>query len=247
MIGGAAQHHPVDALRQMRLGLVQRADAAVDHDGQVRAAALQPVDDVVVERGDVPVFLGAEALQPGLAGVDHKGRHPGLVAAFDQSEQALVRILLVHPDAALDGGRHSDGCGDGGHALGHQIRLAHQAGAETAALHPVRRAADVQVDLDIAHVLANAGGLGQFGGIRAAELQGDGLLERIEPEQPLAIPMDHRPRRQHLGIEQRPTRQAAMERPAVPVGPVHHRRDAEPMALVFRHVSSDLKGLGRGE
>jgi hypothetical protein len=57
--------------------------------------------------------------------------------------------------------------------------------------------------------------------------------------------MAHRAGGEHLGIEQRPARQKAMEEPAVPVSPFHHRRDTEPMSLIYCHFSRSLSPLGR--
>jgi hypothetical protein len=109
----------------------------------------------------------------------------------------------------------------------HERGLRHQAGAEAALLHPVRRAADVEVDLVVAPVRTDGGGLREPGGLAAAQLQRHWVLVRAEPEQAHAIAVQHRLRRHHLGVQQRMVRQQAMEGPAVPVRPIHHRRDAE--------------------
>ena len=81
----------------------------------------------------------------------------------------------------------ADGLAHGGEAVGHQVRLAHQAGAERAGLHALGRAADIEVDLAIAVGRADARGLGQLLRLGPAQLQRDGLLDRIEPQQPVAI------------------------------------------------------------
>jgi len=60
--------------------------------------------------------------------------------------------------------------------------LRHQAGAEAALLHPVGRAADIEVDLVIAQVGADARALRQRRRIAAAELQRDRMLERVEAD-----------------------------------------------------------------
>ena len=44
----------------------------------------------------------------------------------------------------------------------------------------------------------------ELGRLGAAELQRHGMLARIEAQQPLAIAVQHRVRRHHLGVEQRP-------------------------------------------
>ncbi len=49
----------------------------------------------------------------------------------------------------------------------------------------------------------------------------------LEAEQARAIAVQHRAGRDHFGIEPRPARERPVERPAVPVGPIHHRGDGE--------------------
>ena len=68
-------------------------------------------------------------------------------------------------------------------------------------------------------------------GIGAAELQRDRLLERIEAEQPLALPVDHGIGNDHLGIEQCASRELAVQEPAMPVRPVHHGRDGQVLCI----------------
>ena len=85
---------------------------------------------------------------------------------------------------------------------------------------------------------------GERARVRAAELHRDRMLGRIEAEQPRAVAAQHRAGRDHLGVEPRAAREQAMEEPAVPVGPFHHRRDREAMV---GHRARDLaqKALGR--
>src|SRR5262249_54398069 len=63
--------------------------------------------------------------------------------------------------------------------------------------------------------------------IAAAELQRDRMLGGVVGQKPRAVAMQHRAGGDHLGVDQRAARQQAMEEPAVPVGPFHHRRDSE--------------------
>ena len=63
------------------------------------------------------------------------------------------------------------------------------------------------------------------------------MLGRIEADQPLAVAVQHRAGGHHLGVDQRAARQQAMEEPAVPVGPFHHRRNAE-SAVEVGHIGS---------
>ena len=50
------------------------------------------------------------------------------------------------------------------------------------------------------------------------------MLCRVEADQPLAVSVHHGIGGDHLGIEQRATRQPAMKEAAMPVRPFHHRR-----------------------
>jgi hypothetical protein len=101
------------------------------------------VNQTVVEGRNVAVLLGAEPPEPGLARVNDEDLDARAHAAIHQSEKALLRVLVVHPDPALDRGWDAHGGADRPHALGHQLGLAHETSAEAARLHPVRRTTDV--------------------------------------------------------------------------------------------------------
>ncbi len=137
-------------------------------------------------------------------------------------EQRLLRVLVVDTDAAFDRHGHGDCRPHGRNALRHQVGLSHQAGAEMPALHAVRGTTAIEIDLDIALSRADARGLREFGRLRTAELHGNGLLMIAEADDPGTVAVDDGARRHHLRIEPRPARQDAMERSAMPVGPVHH-------------------------
>ena len=239
VIGSPAQHHPVDMLK-MRLGLVEICDAAIDADVEVRQALLQPVDADVVERRNIAVFLGRKALQPGLAGMHPQGIDTGRDDGVGQLVERLFRVLVVDADAALDGHRDRNHLAHRRNAFGDQFRLAHQAGAETAGLHPVGRAADIEVHLVIAEILDHAGRLRQLLRIGAAELAGNGVFHGVEAKEFFPVAMNDRGRRDHLGIEQRVGTEVAVERPAIAVRPFHHRGDCEDffsaMILIFHDI-----------
>jgi len=63
--------------------------------------------------------------------------------------------------------------------------------------------------------------------IAAAELERNRMFGGIVRHQPRARAVEHRAGGDHLGVDQRAAREQAMEKPAVPVGPFHHRGDAE--------------------
>jgi hypothetical protein len=141
--------------------------------------------------------------------------------------KSSLGILIVDADAAFH--RHRD-VDDGPHrrdAVADERRLAHQARPETAVLHAVGRAADIEVDLVVTEIGTDAGGLRELARHGAAELHADGMLCGIETEQGLAPSVDHRAGGHHLGVEAGATREDAVEEPAMPVRPVHHRRDRE--------------------
>ena len=59
------------------------------------------------------------------------------------------------------------------------------------------------------------------------ELKDDRMLDVGKPDQALAVAAQHRIRRHHLGVQARMPRQQAMEDTAVPVRPLHHRRNGK--------------------
>ena len=150
-------------------------------------AAFIRTHEVVVERRDLAVLLRAQALEPGLAGVDGDPPHPGLGHQGEEGGEHALGVLVVDADPALDGHRHRAGGVD--HRRGRSRRRssgrAHQRGAEAAGLHAVGRAADVEVDLVVAVVAADRRGGGERRGLGAAELQRERLLLRAEAEQPV--------------------------------------------------------------
>jgi hypothetical protein len=213
-------------------GRLEGGNAAVEHDIEIAMCGLEPIHPCVIEWRDLAVFPGRQPFEPGLAGVHDQGCGAGRFHGIRHGVQRGFRILLVDAETAFH--RHGDAHRrpHGGNARTDQMRLGHQAGAEAAFLNTIGWAADVEVDLVVAEILGNARAFGERPRIGAAELDRHRVLERIEADEPLAVAAQHRARRHHLGIEQCPTRQQPMEEPAVPVGPLHHRRDTEPMFLI---------------
>ena len=160
-----------------------------------------------------------------------------------EGKQRFIRILLVDADTAFHRHRNADGRFHGGNAVGDQRRLRHQAGAETALLHPVGGAADIEIDLVEACVFADARRLGERARVAAAKLQRHRMLERIEGEKPGALAPQHRAGGQHFRVEQRPAREQAMEEPAMPVGPFHHRRYGKAPTIHFAIFSCHFRHL----
>jgi len=229
LVGGASDHCAVHAAGQMMFHVVKALQTAVDGNVEPGERPLHGVDKRIVERRNLAVLLRAQTLEPGLAGVDGEGSHAGRGHGAQEGGQNLVRHLVVHPDAALD--RDGPGLGrdhrraDVGHAPG----LAHEDSAETARLDPVGRAADVEVDRVVTVVGSDPRGFGEFCRIRSAELRHDRLFPGVVVQEMIRPPTHERGGRDHLGVEKRVPRQCPVERPAMPVGPVHHRRDGQPM------------------
>ena len=150
----------------------------------------------------------------------------------------VVALATVQPNAVLHRHRHIHHVAHGLDAIGHQLRLCHQASTKRTALNPLGGAAAIQVDFLVTPLRTQLGGLGQIGGFAAAQLQRHRLLFGIEVEVPGHIAVDECAGGDHLGVEQRVARQQTVEVAAVPIGPVHHRghrQRARARVQVFRH------------
>src|SRR5260221_10475678 len=151
----------------------------------------------------------------------------GTLNCVGKCKQRFIRILLVDSYSAFHRYGNLYRILHGRNALANQRRLGHQTGAEAALLHAIRWAADIEIDLVVAKVFADARRLRESLRIGTAKLERHRVLERVKTEQPLAIAMQHRTGGEHLGIDQRPTRQQPMEEAAMPVRPFHHRGDTK--------------------
>ena len=151
-------------------------------EGERRKVLLQRDDDVVAQRRQLAVLLRADAVQPGVAGMDDEHLAAALGDGADEVAHEGVALDAVDADPVLDGDRDRDRVAHRAHAVGDERRLGHQAGAERAALDALARAAAVEVDLGVAPALAEAGARREVGRVAAAELQRHRLLDRIEVE-----------------------------------------------------------------
>ena len=190
---------------------------------------------VIIERRNGAVFLGAQALEPGLAGMDIERIDARADHGIGETVKALLGILIVDADAALDRHRPIGGVAHGTHAIGNEIGLCHEAGAELARLHPIGRAADIEVDLGIVVGLGQRNGPGQFSRIGAAQLQGNGRFPGVEAQMAVGVAIHDRGTGDHFGEKQGFARQQPMEVSAMPIRPVDHRRDAE-FPVSFNHL-----------
>jgi len=71
------------------------------------------------------------------------------------------------------------------------------------------------------------------------------MLKRVEPKQPFAISTQHCTGGEHFSVNQRPARQQPVEKPTVPIGPFHHRGDAESMGNRFVRLRGVYIKLGQ--
>ncbi len=147
----------------------------------------------------------------------------------DEIAHKAVGLDAVDADAVLhrDRQRAAQRVVHGLHAIAHQGRLGHQAGAERAALHPLAGAAAVQVHLVIAPLLRQPGTGRQIGRLAAAQLQRQRMLLGVEVEVAVLVAVQQRAGGHHLGVEPGVARDQPVEIAAVAVGPVEHRRDRQ--------------------
>ena len=163
----------------------------------------------------------------------------------DEVADEGVALVLVDADAVLDRHRHVRHIDHGLDAVGHQVRLGHQAGAEGAALHPLAGAAAVQVDLVVAPLLAQLRAMRQVVRLAAAQLQGNRMLVLAEVEVARHVAMQQRARGHHLGVQQGVVAEQAVEMAAVAVGPVHHGGHRHAPPLFGRESSHGRHRTGR--
>ena len=129
VVGLAPDHNLVD-LSQVRAHPDQVAHATIQRDVQPGELRLEPVDELVAQRRNLAILLRRQPAQHGLARVHDEHAATRLRHDTDEIAQEAVILVLVDPDAALDRHRDIDRCGHRRHAVTHQHRLGHQAGAE---------------------------------------------------------------------------------------------------------------------
>ena len=157
--------------------------------------------------------------------MDDEDPAAGLADGADKIAHKVVALGLVDADAVLDRHRHVHHVDHGLDAIGHQLGLGHQTGTKGAALYTLTGAATVEVDLVIAPLDRQACTVRQVRRIAAAQLQGHGMLLRVEPQMARHVPMDQCTGGHHLGVEQGLAADQTMEVAAMPISPVEHRRD----------------------
>ncbi len=104
----------------MLIELRQRLDTAVDEDFQLREILLQLIGVVILQRRDLAIFLGTQALEDGIAGMHDEGLAAGLGNLADEIAHEVIGLHVIDADAVLHG--HVDGHRilHGFDAIGHQ-------------------------------------------------------------------------------------------------------------------------------
>ena len=201
----------------------------MQHDRERGKVALQPVHDFVAQPRHFAVLLRREPLQHRVARVHDEHLAAGFRHRTDEVAHEAVVLVGVEADAMLHGHGQRHRIAHRAHAVRHQRRLRHEAGAEAPRLDTLRWTAAVQVDLVVAPSLAELRGMREHRRIAAAQLQRQRMLLRVEVQMARHVAVHERGRRHHLGVQARMARDLAQEEPAMPVGPVHHGGSAEAM------------------
>ena len=229
-IGGAAKHDAGKA-RHLAHHPVNAVQTAIQDDIEIGPPCGNPRSAAIIKRGNVAVLLWAEAVQPRLAGVKIDHRHTGIGHGVDERIKAGFRVHIINPDPAFDRYRQVGGRTHRRHAVGNQHRFRHQAGTKTSRLHAVGRAADIQIDLGIAVIRSKARCRSKPCRVAATKLQRNAnprfYIFRCLRQQPVTIAMHNRIGCHHFGEQQCVGRDVAVEMPAMPVRPVHHRCHAQ--------------------
>ena len=127
MIGGPAQHDAINVIQVLQR-LIQVTNSAVYTNENIWKFAFETIHAIIVQRWNIPVFLGRQTIQPGLAGMHPDSVSAGVTHRARQGRQCNLRILIVNADAAFD--RNIRNRFHHHHASSDQFRFAHQAGAE---------------------------------------------------------------------------------------------------------------------
>ena len=169
-----------------------------------------------------------------------QARHPGLDQLAGEIPEVGVTVVLIHTGSALDRHGDSHGLTHCHHRSGDCFRFAHQAGAETARLHAVTRAADVKIDFIKPRLRRPGRALRECLRVTAAQLDGQRVFSHIVAQEPLTIAMLQGAGCNHLGKQPRRWRQQAQEIPAMPIGPIQHGCDGNGTGVwLHNHHCSD--------
>ena len=136
VISFAPDHHTFGVL-QMTGDLGVGLDATIHSNQQVRKVFFELVSQLVTQRRDLAILFGRKTIEPGVAGMHDEHLATGLTHRAHKVAHKVVTFDLVDANAVLHGHWHIDHIEHGFDAIGHGVRLVHQASAKSTALHPV--------------------------------------------------------------------------------------------------------------
>ncbi|CAM2145558.1 protein of unknown function [Pararobbsia alpina] len=220
----AAQHHAVDVL-EMFFRFVERLDPAVDRDFERREIALELIRKLVLERRDLAILFRAQALEDGVARMHDKDIAARVGNRADKVAHKAVFADVVDPDAMLDRDRNRHNVTHRLDAVRNQFWLRHQASAKRAALNALGRTTAIEIDLVISPLLGKRRAFGKIGWLAATQLERDRMFLIVEVQVSGHVAVQQRTGGHHLGVQPGVPRNQAVKIPAMPVGPVHHRRN----------------------
>ena len=221
-----AQHHPIKRL-QMFMALLQRLDAAVENNLQRSEVLLQLRRHVIAQGWNVAVLLWRQPFQNRNPSMHRKTAAARVLHRPDKVTQLGITVPPIDPDTVLDRHRNRHRIAHRLHTIGHQGRVSHQDRADHIVLHPVARAADIQVHFVVASGLGHTRTGGQVSGDTAAKLERQRVLGFVMAQEAVMVAMQDCAGGDHLGVEQGVFGEQAQEEPAVTVGPVHHGCNAK--------------------
>jgi hypothetical protein len=155
----------------------------------------------------------------------------------DKVPKKLPGIKLVNADAAFDGDGDRDGVLHGLEAVGHQVLVFHKACAEVSVLHPVRRAAAVQVHFAKACAFHHLTCRCKFCGVASAQLQHRGhFAVFVAQEQFRVLAVQKSCRYHHLAVEQNVLGNQPQKVPLMAIGAVQHGSDRKASVEIQVHM-----------
>ena len=181
-------HYAVD-LSQMLLHFLSRANATVDHNGQVRKFAFKCPYTLVVQGWNRAVLFRAQPRQHGDPRMHIKRLAAGIRNSPNEFRQSLFRILPIHTNTAFHRNWNVSFCLHFRHAIRDPERFFHQTGSETSCRNAAAWATNIQIYLIVAKTLGDSGTVGQVIRITATKLERDWLFGRIKSKQRFGISM----------------------------------------------------------
>ena len=124
VVGGAAKHHAVN-MRHVLPRLSEGRNTTIDNDFQVGPLVFEAINEAVAQRRHIAVFLRAQTLKMGLAGMNGERGATGVRHRLHERSQIVVGVVVVDADAAFHRYRNVGGAAHGGDTRGNEGRLGH--------------------------------------------------------------------------------------------------------------------------